>query len=181
MLLHLITWLHIAVIIFVSFYVFLFTKNLFDYVYLFYIYVVILHWTFFTGECFVSYLYKRLKYKDYKAGDNLNDNELTSLFDMKPRTVAILASIHILFVIFNLWVITQRNRIPLYLGITFIILLLAMYISFKTFKHHRTNKSYHLFLEIMKYIILVFGIFSVWIIRFRTPKARRPGVSRNDR
>lgn len=180
MLLYLITWLHIAVVIFVSFYVFLFKKNFFDYVYLSYIYLVILHWTFFNGECFVSYLYKKLKYKNYKAGDNLKDNELTSLYHMKHSTVAILAITNILFITINIWMIAKRNRIPIYLTITFMILLFVMYFSFKTFKHHSTNKSYHLFLEIMKYILIVFGIVSIWRINCRTPKAKRPRVP-NDR
>jgi len=172
MLLHLIAWFHILIVIFISFYAFLFKKNRYDYVYLAFVYVMVLHWTFLNGECWISYLYKKLKYKNYMSGDDPTHTELRDLFNMKPRTGSILGISIFLFVIINVWKITKRNRIPIYLMIMFDILLFVMVQSVRVFKHKRTNKNYHLFLEIMKYIILVFGIFSVWIINSRIPKVR---------
>ncbi len=166
MLLYIITWIHIAVILFVSFYVFLFKKNRFDYAYIAYIYLVILHWTFFNGECCVSYIYKRLKYDNYNAGDNLKDNELTSLLHMNPNTVFIMANIHILFVILNLWLIVKRNRIPSMLFGLFILLVGIMFYGSQIFETHK-NKSYQVLLEVMKYILIAFGMICFWILRKR--------------
>ena len=166
MLMYVITWLHVAMIIFVSFYVFLFKKNKLDYVYLAYIYLVILHWTFFNGECCVSYIYKRLRYDNYKAGDNLKDNELTSLLHMNPNTVFIMANIHILFVILNVWLIIKRNRIPSMLFALLFLLVGIMFYGSRIFETHK-NKSYQVFLEVMKFILIAFGILALWVLRKR--------------
>jgi hypothetical protein len=167
MLPYIICWVHIIMIVFVSFYVFIFKRSFFDYIYLLYIYFVILHWTFLKGECIITYVYKKLKDKNYIAGENLQDNELISLLKVKHSTVKMMSTIHFLFIIINIVLIAKRNHIPNILYTIFLFLLIIMFGTSKYFKNHHRNKSFHLFLEIMKCLLIIFGIVSVWFLNKR--------------
>jgi hypothetical protein len=71
----------LLVVIFYSFYPFIFSKNfLYDYFYIIFVIIVNLSWILCNHECIFSYLYKKIYYKNYNCGDTttLDDfNELT--------------------------------------------------------------------------------------------------------
>ena len=69
---------HLIIAFFYSFYAFIFPKNfLYDYFYFVFLICVQLSWIYFNHECPLSYLYKKLHYKNYECGDT------TTLDDFK--------------------------------------------------------------------------------------------------
>lgn len=75
---------HTLLTIFVVFYGYFTKKNKFDFFYLFYGYSVILSWTFFNGECFISYYYKKLT---NSTDNSIYSHDLDAILGKKYETI----------------------------------------------------------------------------------------------
>lgn len=161
------TGLHILLVIFLATYVFLFKKSNFDYAYLIIIYLILLHWTFFNGECVLTYLYKKLKDPDYSPGFDPNDNEVKMLFNLSETSMLWISLIDGILVMSNIILISIRNRIWSSIYLSFILLFLTFLYATKTFTNHHSDKEFLFFQEKMKYLILLFGILCLWLFNRR--------------
>jgi hypothetical protein len=63
--------LHSIFALFLAFYVFVFPKTKFDFWYLVIFFVLVIHWIYLKGECFVSYLHKKKNNPNYQAGEGV--------------------------------------------------------------------------------------------------------------
>jgi hypothetical protein len=149
-------------------YCFLFEKNRFDLVYLFIVYVVVLHWCFLNGECIISYRYKKQLEPAYIAGQDSNKND----FHIEYKQYAYLLYGFTLFlnliVMYNVYIIFKRNHYPLPLAFTFIILHEIYYYGCcYHFKNHHENKTYLLFQEVVKYLLFLWGGLFIYFVTDR--------------
>ncbi len=154
--------LHVLMMLFNSFYGFVFKKSWFDYVYLCAYYLVILHWTFLNGECLITYVYKKMKNKNYMAGDNLNENEIKPLLNLSNRNYSNVVKIHLILAAISIYIVSSRNKIPLVLFISLLALTLSHGIALAYFK-----KNYRTIKEYIKYALIALGIVSLWLFNKR--------------
>lgn len=112
---------HLLFAFFLSIYGFISTKNWFDKFYIYYNYLVLISWTFFNGECFITYMIKKYENPKYIAGTDSTDLSDMSYFIDKN----IFSFLLILFIIlntFSIFLVNRRNNyISLYLSITVLI------------------------------------------------------------
>lgn len=97
-----------------------------DAVYIFYIFGIYLSWTIFNGECFISYVDKWMKNKDYKAGDDPAELEdFHEVFGKETYERVVFPLLVMLWAVTN-WVIFSRNSqyIPIPWTIGMLILLI---------------------------------------------------------
>ena len=156
-----IIFLHTVLTIFVAFYALVTSKNKFDFYYILYIYILFISWTFYNGECVLSYYYKRMNNNNYQAGANifeLSDLDLTFLVGEYFNTfIFILLTI---LIISNLYIVINRNNYTVINGYDFTFVILLIYIIYlllmKIYAPNLQLKPDFLFLqEIIKYILLI--------------------------
>jgi hypothetical protein len=163
----LIAVLHILVMLFNSFYAFLFKKSWFDYLYLLFVYSIVLHWTFFNGECIISYAYKKFENKDYIAGSNVNLKDVIQITNLSDSNMTIMMTIHNLLNQVSIILVVLRNKIPIHLYFIFVILAIMTYSGSKWFKSNHQNDTYLLYQEIIKYTLIAYLIYCVWRLKKR--------------
>jgi hypothetical protein len=79
----LIPLLHICWTLFLAIYGFITSKNEVDYYYIIYIYAVALSWTFYNGDCLITYYYNRQTNPSYQAGDYKEHSDLHLILGKK--------------------------------------------------------------------------------------------------
>jgi len=126
-----IPFLHFFVSFLLSLYGFLTKKNWFDFYYLLYNYITVLSWTFYNGDCLITYYYIKQTNPNYKAGDFRENSDLHLVFGKKY--VNLLKKYHSLLVgiLFSLSVCSiYRVFIRNNFSIVSIFLMLSFYISY---------------------------------------------------
>jgi len=137
-------------------------------------YLIFLHWTFFNGECVITYIYKKLENPGYIPGSNLHDNELKNSFKDNTIIIDIFTVIQNLLVILNFYIISKRNKISPYVYIPYIIIFELYFYGLHFFEDHHINDSCILFQETIKYT-LIFGMVYLLLstkFNYHTPKAK---------
>ena len=160
--------LHIVIMLFTASYAFLFKKSFYDYFFLLYLYLVLLHWTFFNGECCITYLYKKIEDPEYIAGSNLK-NELVMNFPSVWLENAI--KVHNIVSMLNLYIVARRIRISPYFYVSFILLYEIYFYGIHLFDSCY-SKEYLLFEAFLKYS-LILGMILFLTINYRSPKANK--------
>ena len=74
---------HFTVALFFIFYGILFRRSRFDYLILLLIFITLLSWTLYKGECPISYYLKKSNDPNYKLGSNLYSKDMWILFGEK--------------------------------------------------------------------------------------------------
>jgi len=156
--------IHILVVCYLSFYGFLTKKSVWDYVYLFILYVILLHWTFNNGECYISSRYKQLENPNYIAGQD-KKTDLMVAFPEYALQIQICQMIQSLFVVASAYLVYTRNHIPpkLYLPLLFLMIL---YMARHTFfvNCYQTSECI-LYEKVIQYCLILYGIYLVWRLR----------------
>ena len=156
-----IIFLHLVLILFLAVYYFIFKKKTFDYMYLFLNYIILLQWTCLNGECLMTYVFKMIENKNYIAGENLYQNEITHANkELQTLSTTVMAIVN-LFVIFNIYMISRRNKISGWFYLPFIVLLEVYYYGNYFFKDHHKNPDFLLFQDVIKYMTIVVGIMFI--------------------
>lgn len=66
-----ITFLHLLLILYIGLYGFIIKRNVGDYLILFIIYLLLVHWTLLNGECIIIYFDKKIEDYNYVPGKEL--------------------------------------------------------------------------------------------------------------
>jgi len=156
MITNLLIFIHILVVLYTILYGICVKNNKYDYIYLAYIYFLLLHWTFFKGECIVSYYLKKIKNNEYELGSDFTNDEYHYILGDYKKYGIILASI---ILIINIFIISNRNNINNYIIFLFILLLQSYILVLSSFTNYNKNINFQLFNEIIKIFLIFFGIY----------------------
>ena len=123
--------------------------------------MLIVHWTFLNGECFASYIFKKLKDCNYKVGQDSNKSEYMHYFPQFYYIIKFILVSTCIILTISFFIVSKRNNIPLQYVIPFIIIC-QLYIFVICFtKNHHENKKFHVFQEIVKYAYIIIFILVV--------------------
>jgi hypothetical protein len=126
----LVGFLHFIFFLFISIYGFAFKKNKFDYFYILLNMLIFLSWTFFEGECYISYYEKKKKNKDYVAGSN-NQNVDDMFLWLGPEyedIFYVLVRVLSIFGYISIYLVLKRNDYPNYIIYSYILMYLLYYV-----------------------------------------------------
>lgn len=148
--------LHLCFGLFFSFYGILFNKNRFDFIYLSIIYFLLLHWTFFNGECAVSYIIKSINDPEYIPGKDTK-NEMDQLYtnDFVKKCVSVIVAIAWVYTILTVFI---RNKITLLFYGTFLFFYLFYKLICKFFEDRYSN-HFLILQDFVKYSLIIYGFF----------------------
>lgn len=156
--------LHAFFAIFISFYGLIFKKNWFDYIYIFYTIIVLISWTFYNGECVLTYLIKKNKDKKYIAGTESTDLKDMYLVFGSKEIVYLIITISLFINVISLHLVLKRNNFPyfIYYFLPFLQLLYTISLRIQHSNLHKNN----LFLisqEIFKFYFIINLIYILYI------------------
>jgi hypothetical protein len=154
MIINLLIFIHILVVLYTILYSICVKNNKYDYIYLAYIYFLLLHWTFFKGECIVSYYLKKIENNNYELGSDFTNDEYYYILGDYKYYANIVVSI---ILIINIYIIGRRNNIKNYIIFIFILLLQSYILVLSSFTNYNIN--FQLFNEIIKIFLILFGIY----------------------
>lgn len=148
--------LHILFTVFISFYAFITKKSWLDYVYIIYTFLIILSWTFYNGECFITYYYKKQDNTDYIAGEdctNISDID-DLLFNSKELTFTII-TISIFLLAISEFIVLKRNNFSKYLYFSFPLCEIIYTMLLRTQNKLYENKSFLFLQDIFKFYFII--------------------------
>ena len=161
-----ILYFHVFFMAATAFYAFLFKKNLFDYVFLFVTYSIILSWTFSNGECLISYFFKKIRNKNYILGECV-DSEFKIVFKNHVRLVGLLCVCQNILLMTSIVLVCMRNKISAYLYIPFIIVFEILLYGINSFETRINNKNFEIFNSVSKTVVLLLGLIYLWFFNKR--------------
>jgi hypothetical protein len=147
MIISLIVLIHLLIRFFTIFYVFYTLNNKYDYIYLTYLYFLILHWTFFNGECILTIFYNKIV-----NNENDENDEIDFIFILGKYKKYLIIFFHILMTI-NIYMVCKRNNIKDYIIFIFILLFLSCSFS----KYYFTN--FKCVNKIIQISLIYFGLY----------------------
>jgi hypothetical protein len=151
---------HFITIIFSSSYAFIFKKNKFDFIYLLISYLVLLHWTFFNGECSITYYFKKQKDSNHIAGKDLHINEFTILFKEHANIIKFFNIACNILLVISLYITFNRNNIPDYISITFLSIFEIYSCGVYFFTNHYKNETFLMFQHVIRFLTILIGIMT---------------------
>jgi hypothetical protein len=161
MLIEIVGFLHLSFAIVASFYAFLFKKSWIDYLFIFYILITMLSWTFYNGECLITYQFKKKEDPNYIAGENSND--MKDMYIIIPNTslANTIVVVKFFFHLLSEFIVLSRNKFP-----TIICYLLpAIHFSYSSslyvFEDVYQNNTFLVFQEVCKILILLILFYSL--------------------
>lgn len=156
--------LHAVYAILMAFYGILFKKNWFDYIYIFATIFTIITWTFYNGECVLTYLIKKNKDKNYIAGTESTDLQDMYLAFGSKEFAYFIVTISLFINAISLYLVLKRNNYPYFIYYLFPFFQ-VLYTSSLRIQHTNLHKN-NLFLisqEIFKYYFIINLIYILYI------------------
>jgi 4-hydroxybenzoate polyprenyltransferase len=156
--------IHFLFAMLVAFYGIIFKKNMFDFIYILYIFLVLISWTFYNGECVLTYVIKKIKDKNYIAGTESTDMHDMYLLFGSREIINLLLIIGTILGSISFYIVLKRNDYPNY--IYYILpLLLLLYTSLLRInnKDIYKNKYFLVFQEIIKYYVIINLIYILYL------------------
>jgi hypothetical protein len=154
MIISLIVLIHLLIRFFTIFYVFYTKNNKYDYIYLTYLYFLILHWTFFNGECILTIFYNKIVNNE----NEYENDEIDFIFIFGKYKKYLIIFFHILMTI-NIYMVCKRNNIKDYIIFIFILLFLSCSFSKYYFTNRYINTNFKLFNNILQISLIYFGLY----------------------
>lgn len=145
---------HIIISIFILFYNNLFRFILCENLYVLLIFIKLIHWTLFNGECIFSYIDKKIKNDKYEPGQDLHKK------DIKNKYLEIARPFMYIWLTFNLNKIFIRLNVPKESSYLFIFIYLSYLTSLEIFENHNINKNFQRLNHLTQTIMLLWFIFS---------------------
>lgn len=142
-------------------YCFLFKKNKFDIPYIWFNYLIILHWTFLNGECILGYYHKKSENPNYIAGEDCLKNDFHIEYKEYSFYMYLLSFLFNFFIMINTYIILKRNNYSVWFSLTFIIIYETYFYGCFLFENHNKNKPYLFFQEITKYLLLLWAFLFI--------------------
>jgi hypothetical protein len=156
--------LHFVIMCYLAFYGILSKKSIHDYFYLWFVYVLVLHWTFFNGECCLSYFYKKQLVPTYIAGSDTSI-EFKWVFKHHSNLIDRLSNVRNILILISIYLVAKRNHIPFLFYLPFLILSGLLICRSHFFTDCHTNKNYHLFQEVIKYLLLGYLVWGIYQLK----------------
>jgi hypothetical protein len=153
---NLILFVHLLVVSYLIFYRMCVNNKKYDHIYILLIYFILLHWTFLKGECILGYSYKKLENKDYKFGLNNTNDDFDCLFGCYKIYFCILIYISI---IINIFFIGSCNNIKKYYLYIYIFIYTFYLCGRQCYNNRNINANFQLFNDIIKILLIFFGIY----------------------
>ena len=154
--------LHVLLLVYIVFYGFISQKtSFFDFLYLFIVYGTPLSWTFYDGECPLTYYHHKAIDPSYYTGrDTKTSDDLTSIFGKEIKTFinkhyTIISLIVLIIYSISIYVVARRQNFPV---------LIIFMLQFSTGSYWLTiinNMNFHSFYRIL-FIGWLLYIFSMW-------------------
>ena len=151
----LIGFLHFLFFLCISVYGFIIKKNKFDYFYILLNVLIFLSWTFFEGECCISYYEKKKKNKDYVAGSNninIDDMFLWLGAEYKDIFYVVLRIFSIASYI-SIYIVLKRNGYPNYIIFSYIFMLFLYYVYLRI---PNISTVYHEFFKVYLIGVIIY-------------------------
>jgi hypothetical protein len=159
--------LHILYAIFMSCYGLIFKKNSFDYIYIILTVFTVITWTFYNGECVLTYLIKKNKDKNYIAGTESTDiTDMYLLFGSK-EIVYFIVTISLFIYMISLYLVLKRNNFPYFIYYPLPLFQLLYAISLRIeHKNLHKNKLFLISQNFFK-IYFIINIISILYISYK--------------
>jgi hypothetical protein len=145
---------HFVLALFISFF-FIFKKSYYDYIFLYYSMGVLLSWTLFNGECVITYYIKLLNDNNYIPGKDVNKNIDMYLFDNSEYIMNIIINILMIIWWYCLYIVFSRNKIPIYISLSFISIFIFYKLLIILNENHHINNNFLFIQNICRYIIII--------------------------
>jgi len=154
--------LHTIYAIFIAFYGILFKKNWFDFIYIFLNIITLISWTFYNGECVLTYLIKKNKNKNYIAGTESTDlTDMYLLFGSK-EIVYFIVTISLFINALSMYFVLKRNNFPYFIYYLLPLFQLLYTISLRI--QHKNLYKNNLFLISQNFFKFYFIINLIYIL-----------------
>lgn len=129
--------LHWGIALFLLFFPYVMKNTRANMFYVILFFVIVIHWTHLSGECFISYLMRKKVNPDYQAGDGIDDNvEMSAVTGKKTYDIIMKVGLFVFGV--NVLVALHREGwIPSWYGplvvVTFWIYMILLYTGHRKF------------------------------------------------
>lgn len=159
--------MHILYAIFIAFYGLIFKKNSFDYIYIILTVFTVITWTFYNGECVLTYLIKKNKDKNYIAGKESTDlTDMYLLFGSK-EIIYFTVTISLFINMISLYLVLKRNNFPYFIYYPLPLFQLLYTISLRIeHKNLHKNKLFLISQNFFK-IYFIINIISILYISYK--------------
>ena len=147
--------IHLLLILYIGLYGFIIKKNVGDYLILFIIYLLLVHWTLLNGECIITYNEKRINDNNYIPGKELFKADNIFIYFL-TRSILILINI---ITLSTFYIVFIRNNFSKGLALIFIFIFEIYYFGLYFFKDHYKNKNYFKFQTFIQIMILTWTVY----------------------
>lgn len=157
--------LHGLFALFINIYGFVTKKNRLDYYYLLYIYAVAVSWTFYNGDCLITYYYNKQINPSYQAGDFTEMSDLHLLFG--KNYVPFLKKHHIIIVsLMTLVTILSMYRVFIRQGFSVLAtcILLAIFILYYISIMNKMNLHSIFFILLLVCLLYILNIWKSFVL-----------------
>jgi len=153
--------LHLLLVFFNVFYGFVTKKNSFDLFYLFLIFAINLSWTFYGGECPMSYYHKKGIDPSYDGKNDKVSADISSMFGKEFESFANKHYAMICFVVIiinsiSIYLVARRQNFPM------LVIFMLLFITCSYCVTILNKMNFHSFYRIL-YIGVLFYIFSMYL------------------
>ena len=152
-----ITILHIMFTYFISLYPFIIQNKSYDYLYILYFLVLHFTWYIFESECYISYFVKKLENNKYIMGDDHGIHDIEILIKNKELINIHYNIVVILFSISPLYIIYRSN-----FGNLFYMIIIYLNIVVYSLNNLLKNEnSRNIIRKINSFIVVIFIIYYI--------------------
>jgi hypothetical protein len=134
----------------------IFSKNSFDFIYILYTILISISWTFYNGECPLTYYIKKINNDNYIAGTESTDIKDMYLVFGSKELVYYIITISLFMTSTSYYLVLKRNNYPNYIYILLPMMQLLYILSLRIqHKNLYKNKIFLLFQEFFKYYFIL--------------------------
>lgn len=159
--------LHTIITIFVCSYAFIFPKNNFDFIFIFYTLFIVTSWSSLNGECFITYLMKRKSDIHYIAGQNVHDNSDLYVYPISDKSANMLINIIMIIWWYGTYIVFRRNKYPHILALTFINTWIVYKLLLMTYDNHHNDEEFLWYQRIIFCIFITVIMFTLYYTKKR--------------
>jgi len=156
-------FLHLVLTLFLSIYGLVIKKNWFDWLYMYYSIIVTLSWTFYNGECLLTYYIKKNKNVNYIAGSNSTDLTDMYLLVGTKQSTHILMIIGLLLDTISLYIVFNRNGYSKFMSALIAGIHLIYVISLRVVSIY--NKYFLFFQQLVK-LFFIFILITLIVLSY---------------
>ena len=156
--------IHLFFAIIIGIYGFIFKKNKFDLLYLFYNFIVAISWSFYNGECILTYWIKKYRDPKYIAGVNPTDLEDMYLLLGSKELVYLIMTLGIVLSPFSFYIVFKRNHFPFYFYFPFCISFLLYNVLLRFISLKKQSNLYNNIQNIFKVIFITFTLLATYFV-----------------